>query len=668
MVEVEAKREFRNEIQGLRATASVLIAVYHIWFNRVSGGVDVFFVVSGFLIIGSLTREVESKQRVALGAYYTRIARRIFPLAYVVLGVAIVGTWFFVSRVYWEDVFDGIRAASAYLANVFFASTSVEYLGQDANTSPVQHFWAMSIQGQFYLFAPLCIVSVAYMARRFGASARSFVVWMLLLVTLASFVYSVIATPLEPAPMYFNSFARVWEFGVGGLLALVAAQFTFSRRSAAVMAWVGAVVVFGNAAVIHDIAFPGYIALVPVAGAVLVVLAGQTAAPSMPIRVLGTKHLVRLGDYSYGFFLWHWPLLIFGKLHFNADSVSLLGGVAILLGALVLSGVTYHVVEAPFLRLRKGERKIPTAKEFAVLGVSLVLVLGATSVLQNQVSNDVNANDDATVVINAKPKAEVLANVVASQLFDPLLPLRPDPLVADDDRGQTRIDGCFLKDKSTSRVEICSYGDPNGPTVALVGGSHSLHWFSAVQAAAVTHKWDLQVIVKVTCRYEQIIDTSCGRWVGNTEQHLLDNPPDLVITTATIGSKRQERVPEGYLERWNVLSNANIPILAIRDTPWFPYSIPACVDANRSNPNICAMGRSELLLNVNPAIAATTGIKNMYLADFTDYLCDETLCYAVINNVVTYRDRDHLTSTFTSQLGTVMEEKLLEILPSGAQK
>ena len=668
MVEVEAKREFRNEIQGLRATASVLIAVYHIWFNRVSGGVDVFFVVSGFLIIGSLTREVESKQRVALGAYYTRIARRIFPLAYVVLGVAIVGTWFFVSRVYWEDVFDGIRAASAYLANVFFASTSVEYLGQDANTSPVQHFWAMSIQGQFYLFAPLCIVSVAYMARRSGASARSFVVWMLLLVTLASFVYSVIATPLEPAPMYFNSFARVWEFGVGGLLALVAAQFTFSRRSAAVMAWVGAVVVFGNAAVIHDIAFPGYIALVPVAGAVLVVLAGQTAAPSMPIRVLGTKPLVRLGDYSYGFFLWHWPLLIFGKLHFNADSVSLVGGVAILLGALVLSGVTYHVVEAPFLRLRKGERKIPTAKEFAVLGVSLVLVLGATSVLQNQVSNDVNANDDATDNVNAKPKAEVLANVVASQLFDPLLPLRPDPLVADDDRGQTRIDGCFLKDKSTSRVEICSYGDPNGPTVALVGGSHSLHWFSAVQAAAVTHKWDLQVIVKVTCRYEQIIDTSCGRWVGNTEQHLLDNPPDLVITTATIGSKRQERVPEGYLERWNVLSNANIPILAIRDTPWFPYSIPACVDANRSNPNICAMGRSELLLNVNPAIAATTGIKNMYLADFTDYLCDETLCYAVINNVVTYRDRDHLTSTFTSQLGTVMEEKLLEILPSGAQK
>lgn len=668
MADVGTKPVFRNEIQGLRATASLLIAVYHIWFNRVSGGVDVFFVLSGFLIIGSLTREVESQQRVAIGAYYTRIARRIFPLAYVVLGVSIIGTWIFVSRVYWDDVFDGIRAASVYLANVFFASTSVEYLGQDANTSPVQHFWAMSIQGQFYLFIPLFILSAAFVARRTARSMRSFIVMSLFVITLASFVFSVFATPREPAPMYFNSFARVWEFGVGGLLALVAVRVSFTQRSAAVMAWVGVAVVFGNAAVIDGIAYPGYIALVPVMGAVLVVLAGQTTAPSMPIRFLGTQPLVRLGEYSYGFFLWHWPLLIFGKLHFNADSVSLLGGVAILLGALVLAGVTYHLVEVPFLRRRQGSRKIPTAQEFAILCVSIVLVLGATSVLQSQISRDVNTNANASDVGITVPDGPVVPTAGDTELFNPLRPLRPDPLVADDDRGQTRIDGCFIKDKSTSRVEICSYGDPSGPTVALVGGSHSLHWFSAVQAAAVAHNWDLQVIVKVTCRYDRITDSSCGRWVGNTQQHLLDNPPDLVITTATVGSKRQERVPEGYLERWNTLSDAGIPILAIRDNPWFPYSIPACVDKNRSDPNVCAMERNELLLEVNPAIAASSGIDNMHLADFTDYLCDNDRCYAVIDNIVTYRDRDHLTSTFVSRLAPVMEEKLLEILPSAAKE
>ena len=668
MVDVRTNRVFRNEIQGLRAAASLLIAVYHIWFNRVSGGVDVFFVLSGFLIIGSLTREVESQQRVAMSAYYTRIARRIFPLAYVVLGVAIVGTWIFVSRVYWDDMFGGIRAASVYLANVFFASTSVEYLGQDANTSPVQHFWAMSIQGQFYLFVPLFIVAVAYMARRLGTSLRGFIVSSIAVITVLSFVFSVIATPREPAPMYFNSFARVWEFGIGGLLALVATRLIFRERIASVMAWVGVVVVFGNAAVIGDIAYPGYIALVPVAGAVLVVLAGQTAAPSLPIRFLGTKPLARLGEYSYGFFLWHWPLLIFGKLHFNAESVSFIGGVAILLGSLVLAVVTYHLIEVPFLQRRQGHRKIPTVREFAVLCLSLGLVLGATSVLQGQLSRDLDVYADGSVTAATVPEGPVVPTAAEAELFNPLRPLRPDPLVADDDRGQTRIDGCFLKDKSTSRVEICSYGDPTGPTVALVGGSHSLHWFSAVQAAAVTHNWDLQVMVKVTCRYEQITDTSCGRWVGNTEQHLLNNPPDLVITTATVGSKRQERVPESYVERWKTLSNAGIPILAIRDNPWFPYSIPACVDENRTDPSVCSMNRNELLLEENPAIAATADIDNMHLADFTDYLCDQDRCHAVIDNVVTYRDRDHLTSTYVSRLAPVMEEKLLQILPSGTQE
>ena len=167
----------------------------------------------------------------------------------------------FVSRVYWDDVFGGIRAASAYLANVFFASTSVEYLGQDANTSPVQHFWAMSIQGQFYLLIPLFIVASTYVGRRLGKSIRGSIVIALVLVTLMSFVYSVFATPREPAPMYFNSFARVWEFGIGGLLALVAARLIFSRRAASTMAWVGVLIVFGNAAVIDGIAYPGYVAL-----------------------------------------------------------------------------------------------------------------------------------------------------------------------------------------------------------------------------------------------------------------------------------------------------------------------------------------------------------------------------------------------------------------------
>jgi hypothetical protein len=254
-----------------------------------------------------------------------------------------------------------------------------------------------------------------------------------------------------------------------------------------------------------------------------------------------------------------------------------------------------------------------------------------------------------------------------SVLFDPLRPLTPDPLLARRDAGQTSKDGCFKKDKSTSRVEVCSYGDPTGPTIALVGGSHSLHWQSAVRAAAEKHKWNLQIIVKVTCRYGVIDDSLCGNWVANTEKYLLKNKPELVVLTATVASKRDERVPAEYVDRWRVLSDADIPIMAIRDNPWFRYSVSACVDENRTDPIKCAYPRSELLKPVSPAVSASAGINDMNIVDFNDYLCDDKLCFAVIDNVVTYRDRDHLTNTFVSRLKAPMEEALLKQLPSNSR-
>jgi len=661
---VVEKQRFRNEIQGLRASAALLIAIYHIWFNRVSGGVDVFFVLSGFLIIGSLTREATSTQTVAFGAYFTRMARRIVPLAYVVISVVLVGVWIFVSRVYWDDMFRGIRAAVGYFANFHFASTSVEYLDQDASASPVQHFWAMSIQGQFYLVIPFFVMMTALLARLSKRSLQSVFVVSLVAATIASFVYSVIATPQNSAPMYFNSFARIWEFGLGGLVAVVMAKVVFNRVIAAVMAWVGIAVVFLNAVFIVNISYPGYIALVPVMGAVLLLLGGQTAHLSFPIRFLGSAPLARLGDYSYGFFLWHWPLLIFGKLHFDTEEVTVFGGVAIIFGAMLLSMITYHYVELPFLNRRRGGQSRPSGIEIFGVFAAVVAIVSATVILQESALRGVAPiADDPSSNAMAFEKVPTAAN---SELFDPLRPLTPDPLVAKRDASQTAKDGCFKKDITSSRVEICTYGDPAGKTIALVGGSHSLQWTTAVKAAAEKHKWKLQVIVKVTCRYGFVDDSLCGNWAANAEKYLLENKPDLVLLTATVGTKPAETVPAEYLERWKVLSKAEIPILAIRDNPWFPYSVSACVDKNRADPMACAYPRSNRLKPVNPALSATEGIDGMSVVDFNDYLCDDKLCYAVIDNIVTYRDRDHLTNTFVSRLKGPMEKALLERLPSNA--
>ncbi|MDP4692141.1 MAG: acyltransferase [Ilumatobacteraceae bacterium] len=662
--EVE-KQRFRNEIQGLRASASLLIAVYHIWFNRVSGGVDVFFVVSGFLIIGSLTREATSNGAVELGAYFTRMARRIVPLAYVIIALTVVGVWIFVSRIYWEDMFRGIRAAVGYFANFHFAATSVDYLDQDASASPVRHFWAMSIQGQFYFVIPFFVVVMVFLARVFQRSLRNFIAVSLVLVSAVSFMYSMIATTRDPTPMYFNSFARIWEFGLGGLVAICMAKVVFNRQVAAVMSWVGIAVVFLNAIFIPDISYPGYIALVPVMGAVLVLLGGQTSHLSFPIRVLGSAPLVRLGEYSYGFFLWHWPLLTFGKLHFNAEEASVLGGFAVILGALLLSMVTYRLVESPFLNRRRNRQSGPIKSEvFGVVAI-VVAILSTTMLLQANASRGASdiADDSSS---NGKPPVESVLTASKSVLFDPMRPLTPDPLDARDDRVRPSKDGCFKKVQSSSRVEVCSYGDPTGPTIALVGGSHSLHWSPAVIAAAEKHQWNLQVIVKVTCRYGLIVDSPCGNWVANTEKYLLKNKPDLVVLTSTVASKRDERVPAEYVERWKILSDMDIPILAIRDNPWFPYAMPVCLDENRTDPLQCAYPRSELLKPVSPGVSASAGINGMSLVDFNDYLCDDQLCFGVIDNVVTYRDRDHLTNTYVARLRGPMEEALLKRLPTNA--
>lgn len=664
MTDVAENPRFRDEIQGLRAAAALMIAVYHIWFDKVSGGVDVFFVVSGFLILGSLTRESAARGSIGFTAFYTRIARRILPLTCVVIAVSVVGIVVFMSRLYWGDAFAGVRAAVFHTANVHFGATSVEYLAQDANTSPVQHLWATSIQVQFYLVAPIFVTVASFVARRFGWNRHGFFVFALIVATVSSFVYSVIATPSDPASMYFDSFARMWEFGVGGLIAVALATWSIPSRIARVMAWAGVGIVFLNAAVVGGGDYPGWIALVPVSGAVLVLLAGQTDSLPRPIAILGSRMLVRLGDYSFGFFLWHWPILIFGKLHYGVDEVSLLGGLVIIVVSFVSAVVTHRIVEMPFLRIRVAGRSRPVATELLAASLVIAALPLVTLAVQGTVRGDLSGSSNASDV--RVPDEVVVPTAAESDLFDPARALRPDPIGADDDRGQTSVDGCFKKNNSTSRVEICSYGDPTGPTVALVGGSHSLQWAPALKLVAEKHRWKLDVVAKVTCRFGAINEGACGKWVANVERQLTAEPPSVVVLTATVASSQNERVPSEYVDRWETLDGLGVPVVAIRDNPWFPYSVPACVDANRSDPSPCAHPRDELLLPENPALEVTRRFPSMNVVDFTDYLCDATVCHGVIDNIVTYRDRDHLTATFVERLAPVMEKEMLKVLESNA--
>jgi peptidoglycan/LPS O-acetylase OafA/YrhL len=250
-VPTSAARRFRPEIQGLRTLAAGLVGIYHIWFDRVSGGVDVFFVVSGFLITGSILGSLERTGSIRFGAHLSRVARRIVPAAYVVLVVSMILTTAVISRVYWEETLREIVAAALYVVNWQFAASSVDYLANDEFQSPVLHFWALSVQGQFYVVWPLMLAVAGMIARRRGVSLRTTAIGVISVLVTVSFTYSVVRTAGNQVSAYFDSAARIWEFGLGGLTALLFTSVVVPAWAARVISAVGLAMILGTGVVLE---------------------------------------------------------------------------------------------------------------------------------------------------------------------------------------------------------------------------------------------------------------------------------------------------------------------------------------------------------------------------------------------------------------------------------
>jgi peptidoglycan/LPS O-acetylase OafA/YrhL len=667
---------FRPEIQGLRTIAAILIAIHHIWFGRVSGGVDVFFVVSGFLLTGSLAREVTSTQRIRIAAFWTRIARRIFPAAYVVIGVAIVGTYIWVSRVFWPETYADIRAAATYTANIRFAETSVDYLAQSEFKSPVLHFWAMSIQGQFYLVWPVFLL-VAWKIGAFVRIRRSAILPVALTIILVvSFVYSVMRTANSPTEAYYDSFARIWEFALGGLLGITIAKIKVSKNIASLLAWVGLAMFVGTGIFIVDISFPGYIALIPTLGAVMLIISGnaaEVATSNVPMKLLRLPILVKLGDYSYSFFLWHWPILVFGKLYFETDTASALGGIAVMVAALALSIVTVRFVENPFLRRRDGENKLPSFTEM----ISLIVVIAAVFVSSHRITDNAFAQVSEPVTTTSMPTdddgdpstaptdqidpADLILTMDEAELFDPANPITPDPLLGGKDLPLPRLEGCVKKLAEELIPKCAFYGTPGRPRIVLLGGSHSLHWFAPIYAIAQKYDLELLALSRPGCRFGTDRGERCDTWLEEVVRTFEKDPPAYIFATATTAREQNEIVGYGFVENWRRMERLGVHVFAIRDNPEFTFNPPACVDENRSDPAQCSMPRSQVLAAVNPATQIVNMPTNVTLLDLTDYLCSSTTCYVVRDNILMYRDKDHVTQTFASFLTPLIDRGLRPI-------
>ncbi|WP_139416363.1 acyltransferase family protein [Agromyces laixinhei] len=355
-----ARSTVRPEIQALRALAVGAVVLHHGWPAVAPAGymgVDVFFVVSGFLITGLLLRNAETRGKISLGTFYRRRARRILPAAVAVLAAVSVLTIALVPRREWRSWFSEVVASAVYFENWQLAIDSQIPRHSDLESTPVQHFWSLSVEEQFYLFWPLLMIVAIWAAARSGVGSRRVLLILLGAVTAASFVHCLVLTAQNSDLAYFSTFTRTWEFGVGGLLALVAATPLRDRNG-----WRAAVSLAGLVLIAVPIVtfrspelFPGAIVLVPVVGTLAVIWAGMPQVVWSPTRLAALRPVQWMGDVSYSLYLWHWPIFMFVPYLTGVPSpwwlMVLLVGVSFL-----VAGLSKRYIEDPFRTPRRGVR------------------------------------------------------------------------------------------------------------------------------------------------------------------------------------------------------------------------------------------------------------------------------------------------------------------------
>ncbi len=662
---------FRGDVAGLRAVAVGLVLLYHAGVRFVPAGflgVDVFFVISGYLITGQLLSEIDRTGRISLTAFYARRAKRILPAAAVVLIATAVAVWMFVPRLRWQDIGGDIVSAATYVINWRLANRAVDYLAQDTPPSPVQHFWSLAVEEQFYIVWPLLILLAILVAKAWRRRVRT-TLWVgLAVVAVPSFIWSVLYTASNPGRAFFVSTTRMWELAVGAAVALAATVFARMPKTAAVIiGWAGLVAIVASAIVFSAVtSWPGYAAAVPVLGAASVIAAGATAGSGGPIAILGTRPFRVVGDLSYSLYLWHWPMIAIATAHWNGLSVE--RGLAIVIASAVPAWLTYHLVENPL----RYSRSLSTSPRFALsLGGNFSLAgvcAGLALVLIVALSTGGTADSNRPA-----PGAAALAAPSASGSAAPIPDradfITPDPLKATKDYPITTPDGCFQNQVSTE-VLWCTYGNQNSTTeVVLVGDSKMDEWFPAFDMLAEQNNWKLSIAVKGACAFTSAPAitgqdaskpyTSCTQWNKNLLAKLVADRPEYVVTSQGSGVAADasnhasaDSMAAGMRTSWAALDGAGSKVIVLANNPHPGLNVDQCVDQHRTHLSACTYSSNVHLTDgaYLTQLLAVSGAPKVKMVDLFSSICATPTCPTVIGNVLVYRGGSHLTATYVKSL------------------
>ena len=672
------QRGFRPDIQGMRALAVGVVVLYHLYPNLLPGGfvgVDVFFVISGFLITGHLLREYQKAGRISLLDFWGRRAKRLVPAAALVLTVTWVASRLILPATQFDDTARQIRASALYFQNWQLAGDAVDYLKSDNAASPVQHFWSLSVEEQFYLGWPLLFVFaalVALTARKRARVSRGHKTVMVLAgaVVVSSFAYSVYDTHANPAGAYFVTTTRIWELGLGGLVALLSARFTARLSRVGLLGWAGLALVIASAFVLNgSMPFPGVLALLPAGGAALLIIGGSAAGRRGPAALTSAPPMVFIGGISYSLYLWHWPLIVLYTT-WRGHTAGAVSGPAIIAVSVLLSWGTKVWVEDKV----RGAKVLSTiGRKGGWLSVSTAL---AAIVPVTLVSLYI-AGEPAPFAGPLGPGYPGGA-VLALHLTN----IKPEPVRP----ALTAINlplfwqqGC-LPESPDSAPKQCVYGDTKNPvlTIAMAGDSIDGDWFTPLLQIADERHWEIITDMHGSCPWGATVlsDPSnarpCSVW-GQTVLHdlLTTIKPDVVITSddpeeGTVahpqtGPQAMADIGAGMVPYWTQLENHGIPVVAIEETPDMASDMPTCLAENPGSPNKCGEPATKAIIPDPPTVIAARAMAGKVpVIDMNDLICSPTWCSPIVGNVLVYRDTHHVTSTYTGTLAAFLEQRLIK--------
>ena len=662
-------RRFRPDIEGIRALAVVSVVLYHAGLGVRGGfvGVDVFFVISGFLITRQLVDSVGKRGLSALPTFYTRRIRRLLPAGAVVVITTILAARLIAPALQVKSIaIDGIFT-TFYGLNYRLAISGTQYLHQTDAVSPLQHFWSLGVEEQFYVFWPVLIVAVCWIGRRFR---RPLLAVLLVAIVVVSLHYSMTVTRSNQPWAYFSLHTRAWELALGALVAVGATQLArLPRWLAEFGAAAGLVAVLGSAFVFSDATlYPGSAAAVPVVGTAVLIACG-CGPRRRTERILGEPLMQCLGRVSYSWYLWHWPMLVLGPLMVG-HPLSIVQRIMVVWLSLAAAVFSFFAVEDPVRAFKLSNLKW-LGSGFAISGavaLSGILVLTHLPTLVGHgAAVTIVQADSASPAVTQQMQAAVAAGVNTTSVPSNL---EPQPAKGANDTPPSSRNGCHA-DFLTIKQGDCVFGDPAGTHTAVIfGDSHAEQWLPALNAAGRKAGWKIVNWTKAACPPAEISVfaptlnrqyTECDTWRKETLARIAALKPDLVLVSESENVVASNVAAKDFandtIATLNELkATASRQVLFMADIPVPNYDMPSCVAQHLDKAKSCNFtvknaynypDRHKVLL---PAVQKA----GFAVIDPLRWMCTEGDCPAVIGNYLVYRNTTHLSAAFSAWLAPMV--------------